>query len=70
MQGFVLFLAIPVDLGLPFGGFRSIGATVAVGLWLYLLHVIVLVGYGLTHRLDERGGVPWARAEPATAAVG
>jgi membrane protein len=61
VQGFVLFLAIPVDLGLPFGGFSSVGGTVAVGLWLYLLHVIVLVGYGLTHRLDERDGVPWRR---------
>jgi membrane protein len=59
-QGFVLFLAIPLDLGLPFGGFTVVGGAVAVGLWLYLLHVIVLVGYGLTHRIDERGGVPWA----------
>lgn len=60
LQGFVLFLAIPVDLGLPFGGYRPVGAAVAVGFWLFLLHLIVLVGYGLTLRLDERGGVPWA----------
>jgi membrane protein len=60
VQGFVLFLAIPLDLGLPFGGFTVVGGAVAVGLWLYLLHIIVLVGYGLTHRIDERGGVPWA----------
>jgi membrane protein len=60
VQGFVLFLAIPLDLGLPFGGFTVVGGAVAVGLWLYLLHMIVLVGYGLTHRIDERGGVPWA----------
>lgn len=59
-QGFVLFLAIPLDLGLPFGGFTVVGGAVAVGLWLYLLHMIVLVGYGLTHRIDDRGGVPWA----------
>lgn len=61
VQGFVLFLAIPVDLGLPFGGFVEIGGVVAVGLWLYLLHVLVLVGYALTHRMEERGGIPWHR---------
>ena len=59
VQGFVLFLAIPVDLGLPFGGFTNVGGTVAVGLWLYLLHILVLVGYALTHRIEDRGGVPW-----------
>lgn len=61
VQGFVLFLAIPVDLGLPFGGFTPIGGTVAVGLWLFLLHVLVLIGYALTHRIEDRDGVPWAR---------
>ncbi len=59
VQGFVLFLAIPVDLGLPFGGFATVGGMVAIGLWLYLLHVLVLVGYRLTHRIDERAGIPW-----------
>jgi membrane protein len=59
VQGFVLFLAIPLDVGLPFGGFGTVGGTVAVGLWLYLLHVLVLIGYALTHRIEERGGVPW-----------
>jgi membrane protein len=61
VQGFVLFLSLPLDLGLPFGGFVGIGATVAVGLWLYLLHVLVLIGYALTLRLEDRGGVPWHR---------
>ena len=59
VQGFVLFLAIPVDLGLPFGGFTAIGATVAVGLWLYLLHVLVLIGYAMTFQIEQRNGVPW-----------
>ena len=45
----------------PFGGFVGIGATVAVGLWLYLLHVLVLVGYALTLRIEDRGGIPWHR---------
>ena len=53
VQGFVLFLAIPVDLGLPFGGFAAVGGMVAVGLWLYLLHVLVLVGYALTLRIER-----------------
>ena len=61
VQGFVLFLSLPLDLGLPFGGFVAIGATVAVGLWLYLLHVLVLVGYAMTYRIEDRGGVPWHR---------
>jgi membrane protein len=59
VQGFVLFLSLPLDLGLPFGGFVQIGGVVAVGLWLYLLHVLVLVGFALTLKLDDRGGVPW-----------
>ncbi|WP_232291629.1 YhjD/YihY/BrkB family envelope integrity protein [Frankia sp. QA3] len=65
VQGFVLFLSFHLDLGLPFGGFRAIGGAVAVGFWLFLLHLIVLVGYGLALRLDERGGVPWADVHPA-----
>jgi membrane protein len=59
VQGFVLFLSLPLKLGVPFGGFIGIGGTVAVGLWLYLLHVLVLVGFALTQRIEERGGVPW-----------
>lgn len=52
MHGFVLFWAIPVDLGLPFGGFDVVGAAVAVALWLYLLHLIALVGYVATLELE------------------
>ena len=48
LHGFVLFCSLPLDLGLPFGGFTEIGAVVAVGLWLYLFHVIVLAGYAAT----------------------
>jgi membrane protein len=59
VQGFVLFLSLPLRLGVPFGGFVQVGGTVAVGLWLYLLHVLVLVGFALTLRIEERGGVPW-----------
>ena len=59
VQGFVLFLSLPLDLGLPFGGFTQIGGVVAVGLWLFVLHVLVLVGYALTLRIEARGGIPW-----------
>ena len=54
LQGFVLFLAIPLDLGLPFGGQVAVGAAVAVGLWLWLLHLLVLVGHGLSRVLAGR----------------
>lgn len=52
VQGFVLFLSLPIDLGAPFGGFTSIGAAVAVVLWLWVLHLLVLVGYAAALRLD------------------
>jgi membrane protein len=54
LQGFVLFLSIPVDLGAPFGGLGVIGAVVAVGFWLFILHVVVLVGYVVTRSLSAR----------------
>jgi membrane protein len=48
LHGFVLFCSLPLKLGVPFGGFDAIGGTVAVGLWLYLFHVILLAGYAAT----------------------
>ena len=48
LHGFVLFCSLPLDLGVPFGGLTVIGGTVAVGLWLYLLHVILLAGFAAT----------------------
>ncbi|HSU10411.1 MAG TPA: YihY/virulence factor BrkB family protein [Pseudonocardia sp.] len=60
LQGFLLFLAIPVDWSLPFGGLPVFGAVAALALWLYLIHVLVLVGYRLTLTLDAhwRPGPP------------
>ncbi|GAB7190398.1 YhjD/YihY/BrkB family envelope integrity protein [Kineococcus sp. NUM-3379] len=55
VQGFVVFLAIPVDLGAPFGGFTEVGAAVAVCLWLWLFTVLTVYGYVLALVLDERG---------------
>ena len=48
LHGFVLFCSLPLNLGAPFGGFTAIGGTVAVGLWLYVFHVILLAGYAAT----------------------
>jgi membrane protein len=53
LQGFVLFLALPLDLGAPFGGLSVVGGVVAVGFWLFLLHLVVLGGWLFTQSLDE-----------------
>lgn len=54
LQGFVLFLAIPVDLGAPFGGFTQVGGAVAVALWLWVFTALTLNGYSLTLAIDSR----------------
>ena len=53
LQGFVLFLALPLDLGAPFGGLDVVGGVVALGLWLFLLHLVVLGGWLATQSLDQ-----------------
>jgi membrane protein len=50
LQGFVLFLALPLDLGAPFGGLTTVGAVTAVLLWMWWLHVVVLVGFVATRQ--------------------
>ncbi|MEO9321899.1 YihY/virulence factor BrkB family protein [Nocardioides sp. C4-1] len=54
LHGFQLFLAIPVDVGIPYGGLGFVGGAVAVGLWLYVLHTVVLVGWAVTQALESR----------------
>jgi membrane protein len=54
LQGFVLFLALPLDLGAPFGGLDVVGGVVALGLWLFLLHLVVLCGWLATQSLDDQ----------------
>ncbi|WP_222194569.1 YhjD/YihY/BrkB family envelope integrity protein [Modestobacter italicus] len=61
LQGFVLFLSLPLDLGAPFGGLTVVGGVVAVGFWLFLLQFVVLFGWLATQALDER----IARGAPA-----
>ena len=53
LQGFVLFLSLPLDLGAPFGGLTVIGGVVALGFWLFLLHLVVLIGWLTTLALDD-----------------
>ncbi|MBP2334957.1 membrane protein [Saccharothrix coeruleofusca] len=45
LHGFLLFLAIPVDWAFPFAGLEVVGAVAALGLWLYLLHIVLLLAY-------------------------
>ncbi|MET0448648.1 MAG: YihY/virulence factor BrkB family protein [Aeromicrobium sp.] len=54
LQGFLLFLAIPVDVGVPFGGLDVVGGVVAVGFWMFLLHLVLLVGWVVTVEVDDR----------------
>lgn len=62
LQGFVLFLSLPLDLGAPFGGLTVVGGVVAVGIWLFLLHLVIICGWLATQSLDElldrRSAVP------------
>jgi membrane protein len=60
LQGFVVFLALPLDLGAPFGGLTVVGGVVAVGFWLFLLHLVLIAGWLFTGALDAR----FRRAEP------
>jgi membrane protein len=66
LQGFVVFLSLPLDLGAPFGGLVVVGAVVAVGLWLFLLHLVLLAGWLLTQSLDDRLGQRQAAGRPAS----
>jgi len=52
LQGFLLFLSLPVDLARPFGGLAGVGVACALLLWLWVLHAAVLVGYAFTRAVD------------------
>jgi membrane protein len=56
LQGFVLFLSLPLDLGAPFGGLTVVGGAAAVGFWLFLLHLVLIAGWLFTEALDARIG--------------
>jgi membrane protein len=55
LQGFVLFLSLPLDLGAPFGGLTAVGGACALLLWLWLLHIVVLCGYVVTVTAAQTG---------------
>ncbi len=65
LQGFVLFLSLPLDLGAPFGGLDVVGGMVALALWLFLLHLVVICGWLATRSLDELLTRPDVTAERA-----
>jgi membrane protein len=54
LQGFVLFLSLPLDLGAPFGGLTAVGGVAAVAFWLFLLHFVLIGGWLFTEALDAR----------------
>ena len=54
LQGFLVFLAIPIEWSAPFGGLPIVGAVSALALWLFLIHILVLCGYRVTVVLDDR----------------
>ena len=58
--GFVLFLSLGIDLGGAYGGATHLATAVASVGWLFVLHVIVLVGYVTTLVLEARAGHPLA----------
>jgi membrane protein len=58
LQGFVLFLSLPLRLGAPFGGLTAVGGVVAIAVWLFVLHLVLLACWLLTQALDER----WSRS--------
>ncbi|GAB3216769.1 hypothetical protein GCM10027586_09940 [Kineococcus gypseus] len=69
LQGFVLFLAIPVDLGSPFGGYTQVGGAVAVCLWLWVLTALTVYGYAFTLELQSRFHPPVPGGRGAVRAV-
>jgi membrane protein len=56
--GFLLFLELDLDLGGAYGGAQSLAVAVACLGWLWVLHVMVLVGYVLMLSIDRRDGRP------------
>ncbi len=60
-MGYLLFLGIEVPLDAAYGGSVPLAAAAVTLGWLFLLHVLALVGYVATLRLDARDGHPRGR---------
>ena len=58
--GFLLFLSLGIDLGGAYGGATHLATAFASVGWLFVLHIIVLVGYVTTLVLEGRRGHPLA----------
>lgn len=52
--GWVLVLEIGIHVGDAFGGSRLLGTLVLVAICLFLVQVVLLVGYGLGVELEHR----------------
>jgi membrane protein len=52
--GVVLLLRLPVDFGRAYGGYDVLGIGAALVGWLWLLHVVTLVGFVATLRWSAR----------------
>lgn len=53
--GWVVVLEFGVDVGLAFGGSTLLGTLVLCAVYLFLVQVVLLVGFSAMHALDARG---------------
>ena len=65
--GFVLFLSLGLDLGGAYGGSLGLATAAAAVGWLFVLHLVVLLGFVTTLALDDRDGHPLGAPRPRTA---
>jgi len=56
--GYVFFLSLGLDLGGAYGGSLGLATAVASVGWLFVLHLMVLIGYVTTLALHARGDGP------------
>jgi membrane protein len=48
LQGFLMFLAIPMNWSKPFGNLTTIGPMIVLLFWMWVIHLFVIMGYRLT----------------------
>lgn len=58
--GWVLFLDFDVAIGQAYGGSTQIATAVLAAVYLFLVQIVLLIGYVITLRLEERAGHPLA----------
>lgn len=62
--GWLAVLEIGIDVGAAYGGSRDLGSVVLFMVFLYLVQLVLLVGYVLTLELDDRAGRPRSPTVP------